>query len=275
MGAERTTVVFASHGVTIEIAVDGAGLTSGVAAVLPPGWERGDPDHVTARFALGPGGHVSADGVEILPAADDAVALGVLDAALRSAVALNAPEHVFVHAGVVARDGSAIVLPGASLSGKSTLVAALMRAGATYFSDEFAVFDAAGRVHPYPKPLSIRAPGTLVQEDIPAERLGTIGDGPADVAVIATTPFTGVTSELYPGTAGDGALALLGHAIAARTRPAAVLAAARAAATGALYVEGSRGDADETAEALLALIDRRDATARTPPVRPTRAAPCA
>lgn len=273
MGAERSTVVFASHGVTIEVSVDGAGLMPGVFAVLPPGREPGDPGHVTARFAIGPGGHVSADGVEILPAADDAVALGVLDAAVRSAVALNAPEHVFVHAGVVACEGRAIVLPGASLTGKSTLVAELVRAGATYFSDEFAVLDAGGRVHPYPKPLSIREPGVLAQTSVPAETLGAVGTGSAEVAVIAATPFIGIDSALYPGTAGDGALALLSHAVAARARSAAVLEAVRAAATGALYVQGTRAEPEETVQRLLALIAAPAATRESPPGRPAQAVP--
>jgi hypothetical protein len=273
VGAEPSTVVFASHGVTIEIAVGDPRVEARVLAVLPPGWEHGDPALVSARFAIGPGGHVAFDGVEILPAADDAVALGVLDAAIRAAVALNAPEHVFVHAGVVAVDGHAIVLPGASLTGKSTLVAALVRAGASYFSDEFAVLDATGLVHPYPKPLSLREPGSLAQVDVPAGSLGAVGSGPARVALIAAVPFVGAESELHPGTAGDGALALLSHAIAARSRPAAVLEASRAAATGARYLHGARGEADSAAAALLDLISAPGATERTLPARQSPAAP--
>src|SRR5262249_57961124 len=49
--------------------------------------------------------------------------------------------------------GLAIVVPGRSHTGKSTLVAELVRRGATYWSDEFAVLDDAGRVHPYRRPL--------------------------------------------------------------------------------------------------------------------------
>jgi hypothetical protein len=66
-------------------------------------------------------------------------------------VAENARRWIFVHAGVVAWRGQAIVIPGATQSGKTSLVAALVRAGAEYFSDEYAVFDARGRVHPLPR----------------------------------------------------------------------------------------------------------------------------
>src|SRR5688572_14708659 len=52
-----------------------------------------------------------------------------LDSAIHVAVAERATEWVFVHAGVVGWRGRAIVLPGASLSGKTSLVAALLRAG--------------------------------------------------------------------------------------------------------------------------------------------------
>ena len=72
-----------------------------------------------------------------------------LESDLRLFVAELAKHRVFVHAGVVGWKGQAIVIPGRSYSGKSTLVAELVRAGATYYSDEYAVLDARGRVHPF------------------------------------------------------------------------------------------------------------------------------
>ena len=63
-------------------------------------------------------------------------------------VAAALPDRVAVHAGVVAFAGRAVVIPGPSHSGKSTLVQALVEAGATYLSDEFALLDEAGRVWP-------------------------------------------------------------------------------------------------------------------------------
>src|SRR5690348_5169542 len=77
--------------------------------------------------------------------------------------------ELFVHAGVVAWKGQAILLPGKSYSGKSTLVAELVRAGATYYSDEYAVLDRRGRVHPYPRPLTLRnGAGGPVGASLPA-----------------------------------------------------------------------------------------------------------
>ena len=82
--------------------------------------------------------------------------LDSLESTMRFQVALSSEQRLFIHAGVVGWRGRAIVIPGASFSGKTSLVAALVRAGATYYSDEFAVFDSHGLVHPYLKPLNMR-----------------------------------------------------------------------------------------------------------------------
>src|SRR5258708_16040074 len=63
-------------------------------------------------------------------------------------VAEHAPRRIFVHAGVVGWKDRAILIPGLSQSGKTTLVDQLIRAGATYYSDEYAVLDERGRDHP-------------------------------------------------------------------------------------------------------------------------------
>jgi hypothetical protein len=181
------------------------------------------------------------------------LALGILDAELRMYIALHAPDHVFVHAGVVGVGERAIVLPGRSFAGKTTLVAALVQAGAEYWSDEYAVLDADGLVHPYPKPLSVRIDASRATDERPIESLGgRAGDRPLPVALIAFTNYRpGVAWALRPCTAGEGAVKLLEHSIAARSRPEQVLAAVRRAATDAAILEGDRGDAGEAAGALL------------------------
>ena len=76
-------------------------------------------------------------------------------------MAAETRERVFVHAGVVGWKGHAIVIPGRSRSGKTTLVAELVKAGAEYYSDEFAVLDAEGRVHPFPEAAVGPGPGRM------------------------------------------------------------------------------------------------------------------
>jgi hypothetical protein len=181
------------------------------------------------------------------------LALGILDAELRMYIALHAPNHVFVHAGVVGVEDRAIVLPGRSFAGKTTLVGALVKAGAEYWSDEYAVLDADGLVHPYPKPLSVRINDSRETDEQPVESLGgRAGDRPLPVALIAFTTYRPESAwALSTRTAGEGAVKLLEHSIAARSRPEQVLAAVRRAATNAMVLEGERGDAGQAASALL------------------------
>ena len=73
---------------------------------------------------------------------------------------------VFLHAGVIGWRDRAFVFPGPSFAGKSTLIAELVRAGATYYSDEYAVVDEDGRVHPYARALQMRQSGGSVQSGV-------------------------------------------------------------------------------------------------------------
>jgi hypothetical protein len=61
-----------------------------------------------------------------------------------------------VHAGVVAWNGRAVLLPGKSGTGKTTMVDALVRCGAGYCSDELAFLDSRGLVHAYPRHMVVR-----------------------------------------------------------------------------------------------------------------------
>ncbi len=62
----------------------------------------------------------------------------------------------FLHAGAVEIDGFAIVFPGRSRWGKSTLVASLVAQGCGYLSDEYAVVSSEGCVFPLSKPIRLR-----------------------------------------------------------------------------------------------------------------------
>lgn len=168
-------------------------------------------------------------------------------------VAEHARTRVFIHAGVVGVDGAAVVIPGRSLSGKSTLVAALVRAGATYYSDEFGLLDRRGRVHPYTRPLAFRPPGRARSVAVPhAELGGAVGDRALPVrAVVVTTYKPGSTWRARSQPGGRGALALVDNAVAARSHSARVLGAVASAVTDADIYAGPRGEADETAARIL------------------------
>jgi hypothetical protein len=246
------SIVFTAYGVTGEVVVDDDSLVTKAQNVLPPGWRPGEPDAVEARVELR-GNQVLVDGELFRWTRADA-AIDVIEAAVRSRVAVLAPEHVFVHAGVVAHGGGALVLPGPSLAGKTTLVSALVADGAAYLSDEFAVLDTEGAVHPYPKPLSLRVnPDSLAQWNAPVERFGGVtADRAFRAAVIAVTRYErGAQWRPVRRSPADGAMALLSNAVPARERPAETLAAVRRASADAIVLEGSRGDALETSRILL------------------------
>lgn len=170
---------------------------------------------------------------------------------LRRSVGHHAPGLTFVHAGVVALDGAAMVLPGHSFAGKSTLVGALVRAGAEFYSDEYAIFDRSGRVTQYREPLIRRDPDARRETEVAAQG----PDRPLPVKLVVVTAYRrGAVWEPRRGTRADGILALAGHAIAARERPAETLAVLSRAVAGATVLAGERGEVEETAAALLATL---------------------
>ncbi len=65
-----------------------------------------------------------------------------------------------MHAGVVGWRGRAILIPGRSGTGKTSLVAALVEQGAVYYSDDYAPIDADGRVRSYARAPSVRRPAS-------------------------------------------------------------------------------------------------------------------
>lgn len=173
-------------------------------------------------------------------------------------IAEKARRYVFVHAGCVVMDGRAIVLPGRTMSGKSSLTAALVRAGATYYSDEYAVLDTQGMVRPYPRQLSLRNHhGTASARMDAADLGGRTGYGPAPVGLIAALRYDGAAGwSTEPLTRGQAVLRLIDNTVPARSRPRAVLTAIGQATEGAQIVAGTRGDATEAAERLVALLRR-------------------
>lgn len=69
----------------------------------------------------------------------------------------NVRDYFLLHAGVVAHQGSGIILPAISGSGKSSLTLALLLQGYHYLSDELAVINPhTGELKAFPKPFSLK-----------------------------------------------------------------------------------------------------------------------
>jgi hypothetical protein len=180
--------------------------------------------------------------------------LQALEVRMRQYVAESAQRRVFVHAGVVAWQGKAIVMPGRSYSGKTTLVAELVRAGATYYSDEYAIFDSQGRVHPYAKPLSVRLrDGETEQTDHAPEAFGgKAGRTPLPVGCVLSCRYReGAKWRPRRLSAGEGALELLANTVAVRNQPEVTLATLQKVVARADIWKGVRGAAGDLARKLL------------------------
>lgn len=183
--------------------------------------------------------------------------LNILGTRIRLTVAEFANDRVFVHAGVVAVDGRAIIVPGKSLSGKTTLVAELVRQGAVYFSDEYAVFDSDGLVYPFTKPLSIRLDGEMDQSDIEVVKLGGFsGTGPLPVGLIVFTKFAkGAKWKPKPVNGAKAILELIRDTIPIRLDPKFTIAVLNRAITKAILIKSKRNEAADAASAILKLLE--------------------
>ncbi|HVS20619.1 MAG TPA: hypothetical protein VHD88_02160, partial [Pyrinomonadaceae bacterium] len=171
-------------------------------------------------------------------------------------VAEYAPRRVFVHAGVVGWKDRAILIPGLSHSGKTTLVDQLIRAGATYYSDEYAVLDERGRVHPYPRPLGMRSPNSSESTKVRAEELGAkIGSKPLRVGLVVSTSYkAGARWRPRQLTRGKGVLELMANTVSARSQPEMALTVLPKAIESAEILKGQRGEASELVDLILANV---------------------
>jgi hypothetical protein len=256
---QRTDIAFESLGVRVRVTADAPEVLERVPALLPPDSQPCPPSAADGSYAIlsrAEGRYdFLLDGSPVTEGIELSVALMLLEAQLRIYVGLHAPNRIFVHAGVVGHEGRAIVIPGLSFAGKTTLVLALVRAGAVYYSDEFAVLDERGLVHPYAKPVSVRD-GSDVQADYGIERFGgVVGEEPLEVGAVVFTEYRkGAEWNPTEIPSGKGALSMFANTLAALKRSEEAMRAIRHAVSGALLLEGERGEADLMARALLARV---------------------
>jgi len=265
--SEKCALGIELHGVAVAVYASSACLLDRLVALLPPGWRSVEPalaQHrcriverdiggAYAAFRIGAGWRTLVSTPDI----DDAVE--ALEGHLSLYVAEYASPTVFVHAGVVGWEGGAIVVPGQTLSGKTTLVAALLAAGAEYYSDEFAVVGADGLVHPYARPLSLRPEAGGRPRRVRAETMGChLANGPTSIHMVVATRYThGCTLSPTRLSAGETVLELFANTVSARRQPAEALALLRKATSGALGFRGIRGEVQQAAESILDTASRR------------------
>jgi len=256
-----------AHGVRLGVRTNAPAILERLQSCLPPGWRPSRSAVVDELFSV----WVDPADVATRPSRvyvgasrrartrDLRHAFAVLESELRQSLAARSKHRTFVHAGVVGWRGKAIVVPGRSRSGKTTLVAELVRAGAAYLSDEFAIIDSRGRVHPFAKPLSIRGAGgcDLHVSRPSAEDLGgRSATEPLPIGlVVLATHEPGAEWRPQTLTTGQAVIEMLAHTVPARLRPAASLQALERAVGRAVVLKGARGEAGALAPRLLQLLE--------------------
>jgi hypothetical protein len=246
-------------GVAVTLTASDPEILGLMADWLPPAWTPGgaggDPISFEIR-AVHDGPHqLFRDGNLFEVGTLDTV-VGSFELQLRNYVAQTAPDHVFIHAGTAAYAGRAITVPGESFSGKTMMIRALVRAGATYFSDEYLVLDREGFVHPYPKPLAVRDGGDGYRGKSyhqPAD-VGSVTDGTtARLGMVICTEYRpGAVWEPQELSPADALVALIPHTFPSPDKAADTMATLAAALDASVIaLKGDRGEADDTAALIL------------------------
>jgi HprK-related kinase A len=113
------------------------------------------------------------------------MAVPMLEWSINWCAATRANQYVMIHAAVLERDGRALILPGVTGAGKSTLCAGLALRGWRLLSDEFALIRPGdGALEPWPRPISLKnvsievirrwAPEAYLSTPVPNTNKGTV-----------------------------------------------------------------------------------------------------
>ena len=256
---------FEAFGVHIGVSTNDARVWARLPDLVPPYSQPCDPGEVEQHFSVTANENATftvrydvRDGVParsfdaaswVATQVDMELAVGLLDTHVHGSLALNAADCIFIESGVVADNGRAILLPGPALSGKTTLVAALVNAGCAYYSDQYAVLDARGRVHPYARPVAFSS-----QNHGHAATPLPVG------AVVATSYRPGAEWRPKRLSPGAGVLTLLANAVPAQHRTEEAMQAIRQAVRhDPVMVTSDRDEADALAPSLLAELGRESA----------------
>lgn len=182
-----------------------------------------------------------------------------LESLIRLTVGEFAPTKIFIHAGVVELNGRALIVPARSFKGKTSLIVELIKSGAAYYSDEYAVVDESGFVYPFPKTLSVRGIiDRYTQLERPIEFYGARrGRKKIKAGLILITEYKKY-ARWKPQRLGQGetVLELISNTLPIRNRPEFTIKVLNKLASQALAVKSRRGEAKYFVKNLLNFYNR-------------------
>jgi len=255
-------LIFKAYGTRFGIRTNNSDVLERVPDHLPLGWEPDTEPVVDMLYSLRIGQEsknkgrryynlLYMDSGRIARTLDMDEVFETLKDNLQVVSALLAQDYLFLRAGAVGWQGQAIVLPGADV-GTTTLLTALLRAGATYYGDHYTLLDPEGNVHPYATPLMVRDGSDENASQVSVEALGGVpGQEPLPLGLVAWLKYApGARWRPRSLAPGRSVLDLLQSTIAAH-RPDFALPILGQAVTQAGLIKTKRGEAEAAAQALL------------------------
>lgn len=163
-----------------------------------------------------------------------------------------------VHAGAVVLKGRAILIPGSTHAGKSSLVAELLRRGATHLSDEYALVDQTGRVHTYPRPLLLRNGSPKQSLVLPGDLNSSFAMEPVPVGWILAVDYDpGESWNIHQISQGEAVMLLLRNTPHEMGHSPEMIDLFMRSVAGAECYQGIRGDVIDAASRILELVSDR------------------
>jgi hypothetical protein len=252
-----------SYGVSVAVECDDTGLVSAIQSSMPRSATEWQDTSYTYLIKTQTNGDRSwyeiydnSNSRLVTRLYDPSEVLHTICGLMGMTIATRSFRKLFLHAGVVCWKGASIIIPGPSFSGKTTLVDALVKAGATYYSDEYAVVDGYGFVYPYSRPLFLRDRDNKIRVKSIVEGLRERCRGrPVPVALVLITQYLPNACwspvRLSPG---ESMIELLRQTVVARYRPDIVLPYLREVALQAKTIKTFRGEAATVSRQILSEV---------------------
>jgi hypothetical protein len=258
----HTTLAFAIQAFDCSIYIENAcpelqdTLERYIFPVLPKNGAPSSSKHVVVCINRADGAYrVSVENVEVVSTNDKTELLLSVLQALDEAVIYRLQSLKAVHAGAVVLQDRAILIPGRTHAGKSSMVAELLRRGAKLLSDEYALIDGEGRVHSYPRPLLLRDSHLRQSPTLPSELGSEFIRDPVPVGWILALEYQpGSSWEIQEVPLSEAMMILLRNTPHPMAESPAMIDSFVHAVSEARCFTGARGDAAGSADQIMRLI---------------------